>query len=448
MRALGSIVLLGAVFAAPGQHFITDFGRRVLSRTDQIIEAEVVSVLPRFRGITTARLKVLERFSGFDREPTAVVMYVDDLAAPDAFGSTLERSSIAYERRRRAGLGKALEDISKGKLPKPEEEVTGTKTVKRTKETGGTVKAGAASGVRLAKGEKALFFLRRKGASYSLLGLVPAADPLYAVKRSRLRDILRLEAIAALDLRATRARRFFTLGLESPNPWARGNSAREILALATRFPEIFTKEDATKLMKQLLVEREAPIRAALERAVRSIDPEAALEFATGAEERERKRLSKQLNIERQRLDRITLPQLRAYDVYRTARMYGRAATGLMAVYLDDKQAIVRERAAHALAEFGGPSCRPALREALSRERDLKAASALIYACGIKSDSKAVGVVAQRLQQPALERIAIHALARIGTAEARIALLRHKALRSGETVQLIDSLLREEFSRKK
>ena len=56
--------------------------------------------------------------------------------SPDAFGSTLERSTVTYERKRRAGLDKALEDISKLKVPKAEDEVTGSKTVKNTKESG------------------------------------------------------------------------------------------------------------------------------------------------------------------------------------------------------------------------------------------------------------------------------------------------------------------------
>ena len=445
MRALGCLlVLCGGLLAGP-RYYMTDFGRRVLARTDQIVEAKVVRVLPRFRGITTAKLQVTRHISGYDKSTTLLLMYVDDLTAPDAFDSTLERSSVSYERRRKDGLKKAVEDLSQGKLPKPEEKLTGKKTTSKSREKGGTVKAGQA-GVRLAQGESALFFLARGDRAYSLVGMVPAADPLFKNKRGRLEQVIKLER-GALDLRATQLKRFFLGSLAHPNDWERGNSAREILSLATRFPDVFSKAEAKQLTTQLLREKEIPIQAALERAVRAIDPQAAMAFAKNAEERERKRFQKQLNAERDRLDKLKLPQLKANDVYRTGRMYGRAATGLVALYLSDEEPLVRERAAQALAEFGGPSCRLALREALAVERNDDAAAAMIYACGVKSDPKAVPMITERLQSEEVEHIAIQALARIGGPDARTALEKHKA-KGGEIAILIDSLLREEFSRKK
>ena len=122
MRALGCLLVFSCgVFAGPGRYYMTDFGRRVLARTDQIVEATVIKIQPAFRGITTARLKVLRHLSGFDQKPVILLMYVDDLTAPDAFGSTLERSSVNYERRRRAGLKKMIEDLQQGKFSSREE---------------------------------------------------------------------------------------------------------------------------------------------------------------------------------------------------------------------------------------------------------------------------------------------------------------------------------------
>ena len=54
-RTLITLLLLtGIGQAAPGRHYLTDFGRRVLARTDLIVDARVGSVQATFRGITTA----------------------------------------------------------------------------------------------------------------------------------------------------------------------------------------------------------------------------------------------------------------------------------------------------------------------------------------------------------------------------------------------------------
>lgn len=427
MRAsrLGWILLLATtVTAEPGRLYLTDFGRRVLVRTDGIVRARVAHVQAAFRGITTARLRVLRHLDGYDRSREVVLMYVDDLTAPDAFGSTLERSTIAFER---GGKGKPT-------------------TTRKSTEAGDGVKAGRRPGVRLAVGEEALFFLKKKGATYTLVGLIPAADPRFEAKLARLESVLKIERIPAMDLRVREAKRYFLADMRNESVWERGNSAREVLNLATRFPKEFSEQEGRFLSGLLLGEKQAPIQAALERTVRALDPKAAMRFATEAEERERRRFEKQLLEERERLDRLKLPSLKANDVFRVGKRYGRAATGLVALYLDDDEAVVRERAAQTLAEFGGPSCRGPLRERLSKEKSPEAAAAMIYACGVKSDAEAVEVVAARLSDPALERTAITALARIGTGPARDALLRHRARGAAEVRDLIDSLLEEEFGR--
>ena len=444
-RLLLLILLLAAPSTArPGRLYLTEFGRRILTRTDQIVEARVVSVQPAFRGITTARLKVSELFEGYDRAQQIVLMYVDDLTAPDAFGSTLERVTLSYERRRKAGLRKYVGDIASGRLPRNEEEIGARKT-QHSKETDSTT-GQRAVGVRLAKGEEGMFFLKRKGATYSLVGLVPRRDPLYEAKRERLRDVLQIEAILSFDKRAKHAKRFYLDGLKDESPWMRGNAAREIVSLATRYSTLFTRAEAKQLSDLLFKEREPPIQAQLERAVRALDPKAGFAYAVDAERRERQRFEKVLAEEGRRLDALRSPDLRAADLVRVARRFGRGATALVSVYLRDDSALVRERAAHSLAEIGGPSCRVALREALATEGNRQVAAAIIYACGVKSDPDAVPLLEKRLPDPVLGRPAIHALARIGTKSARAALERYKTRTDGATAETIDAILREEFSR--
>jgi HEAT repeat protein len=427
-RALIALLLAGTLAqAASGRHYLTEFGRRVLARTDLVVEARVVRVQASFRGITTAHLEVRERLSGYDRSKKLVLMYVDDLVAPDAFGSTLERSTVRFERR--------------GRTAAPGPTVTGAKETAG----GSSGLGGSRAGVRLAVREEGLFFLERKGASFSLVGLIPRGDVLYSDKRARLLEILQVEAIAALDLRARRAKEVFLPGLESPTLWLRGNSARETRALALRFPKLFSSEDGARVAEALRKERDPGVASALERTLRAIDPESARDFAAEAEAQERVRFKEAVAAERARLDAIRSPELRAADLHRAARRFGRASTGLVCLYLADESPLVRERAAHALAEYGGPSCVAPLQEALSKERRRDAATAMLHALGARGDATAVAVVAERLEQPDLERTAITALARIGGPEARAALERHRERATPASRDLIDAVLREEFA---
>ena len=448
MRVFGALLLLTAAALAQGRIYVTELGRRVLARTDEVVEARVSRINPPFRGVSIANLQVEKRLHGYDRSPVLVLFFIEDYMAPDAFTATLESSTVRYERRRKAGLGKALKDLSKLRLPRAEEEVTGVREVKRDrKEAAGLQRPDTAVGVRLAQGEEGLFFLRRKEASYALIGFVPKRDPLYKSKKLRLENVLRIEAISALDMRARNAKRFFLAGLRTVDPWERGNSAREIKAIAMRYPKLFTRPDTQQLAQQLYREEEPPIQASLERALRAIDPDLAISFAREEEARERKRHAKALAAARQLLERTKQPDIRAADLARLADRYGRAATEILSDYLEDPAPAVRERAAQALAEVGGPSAREPLRRALKRERDPQAAVAIVYACGVKGDPEAVPLLAARLPDPRLARTVLHALARIGTPAARERLESHRKRADASTRDLIDSLLREEFESK-
>ena len=430
MRALPVVVLLlvTSASAAPRKWYLTDLGRRVLAKTDQIVEARVVAVRDAFRGITTAHLQVLERFDGFDRSKVIVLMYVDDLTAPDAFAAKLQRSTVKYSPTRRSG-------------DKP-------KASNKNEEKAKGIKAGRRRGVRLAVGEEGLFFLRRKGASYQLLNLIQRADPLYKAKRERLAAIIKLENVPAAHLRTRRAKELFFATIADKDVWVRGNSSREVASLARQFPSLFNEAEKKRLVTLLKAERERPIQRSLELAVRALDPSAALAFAADAERKDRERFSERLRRERERIDKLKLPAIKASDIYRTGRNFGRAATGLVALYLVDPEAIVRERAAQTLAEFGGPSCRVALRDALSKETDVNVAGALVYACGFKRDPEAVALIAARLDDVKLEANAINALGRIGTREAHAALRKHRKKSTGAIAELIDSLLAQDTSGKK
>ncbi len=428
---------------------LTECGRRVLAPSDQIVEARITAVHRAFRGVNTAHLEVVERLSGYDRSGTLLLMYVEDFAAPDTMAATLETSSLRYERARQAGLKKVLDDIASGRVPRAEEKITGPAKVETKRETAedpGGGGAGGAAGVLLAKGERGLFFLARREATYSLVGLISARDPLFAAKRERLLDVLRIEAMPTLEEKAEAAKRFYLRGLEDRDPWNRGNSAREILGLAQRLPGTFTGEDKRRISTVLFAETETLIQPTLERALRLLDPAVATRFAEKAEIEERERLRVELSDTARALDGVRSPEVRAADLIRAARQYGRAATSLLCGFLSDPEPLVREAAAQALAEQGGPSCRAPLRQALEREQAPDAAVALVYACGVRSDPEAVDLIVRRLREPVCERAAIHALARIGTPRAREALLRHRAAPSADpgTPKLIDALLAEEF----
>jgi HEAT repeat protein len=447
MRVLALGILLTAVpaFGQATRIYATELGRRVLARTDQLVEAEVAYIHPPFRGVSTARLRVTARLHGFDREKEILLLFIEDYQAPDAFSATLESSTLSYEHRRKAGLGKYLKDISQLKVPRAEDELTGSRKVKKSVDEAEVQKPKRGVGVRLAKGEQGIFFLRRKGASYEMVGYVPNRDPLYKVKRQRLENILRIETVPALDVRARNAKRFFLAALRSRNPWERGNAARELRVLADRFPKIFVARETREMVARLYGEEEPAIQASLERAVRALDADLALEFARQEEARASQRHAEALATERKALDANRVPGLRAADLVRVANQYGRAATPILTDYLSDRAAIVRERAAQALAELGGPSSREPLRKALEKEQNRHAAMAMIYACGVKGDPLAVPLLATLLRRrPALERTCIHALARIATPDARTALEQHQARADTATADLIQSLLREEF----
>ena len=431
-----------AAHAGPGP-WISEFGRRVLTQADQVVAARVESIQPAFRGITTARLTVTERLWGYDSDTTLLLLYVDSALAPDALGSTLESSTVTALRRRRAGLLKYLDDLRRLQAPRADEVATGSReTVRDRQRAPAPGGAGERStGLRLAAEEEGIFFLSRSGASYGFVGYVPRSDPLFDVKRARLVELLRLEAIPSLDVRARDAKFSFLKDLASDQLWVRGHCAREIAALASRYPEIFTRGEAERIAKQLEVERDPAIATELETAVRVLAPTVALAWATRAEERERARMADELERARISLDSLRSPEIRAADVARVGLRYGRAATALVAVYLSDDSALVRESAARTLAEFGGPSARPALREALRTEQDAGVAQALVVACAAAGDPEAVFAIGERLTDPQLERAAVHALANLGTERAH-ALLRHHRLKCSEEVRLlIDTLLR-------
>jgi HEAT repeat protein len=212
-----------------------------------------------------------------------------------------------------------------------------------------------------------------------------------------------------------------------------------------RYPTLFGEEDAQRLAERLARETEPSIRASLERAAGAVDPELAQRYAREAEEAGRRRHGDSLEAERKLLAATELPDLRAADLMRVARAYGRGATQLLADYLEDPAPLVREYAAHALAEHGGPSGVEPLRAALGRETDTNAAMAEIYALGAHADAEAIPLLTRRLSEPALERAAIHAIARVGTPAARAALEAHARRASAETQDLIANLLKEEFA---
>jgi hypothetical protein len=444
---LWSLLLALPATGQPGRAYLTELGRRVLARSDQIVEARVSKVLPPFRGISTAHLEVSARLSGYDREKILVLLYVEDYVAPDAFTATLDSSTVQYERERRKGLEKYLKDIAGLKLPKPEDRMTGARESQANREQTPAPGRGTA-GVRHAEGEEGVFFLRRQSTSYALVGLVPRRDALYESKLARLKDVIALEAIPAFDRRAENGKHMFMGALDTEDVWMRANSARELAALAGRYRDLFSDADAERLATLLVEEKDPAIRASLERAASAVDRKLAERYAREAEERGLERFGASLEAEAKLLEATRMPELRATDLMRVARTYGRAATQLLASYLADREAIVREYAAHGLAEQGAPSADGALRQALTKEGDRDAAMAMIYALGVHADPEAVPVLAGRLGDPALERASIHALARVATPAARAALEKHAKGASAETQDLIESLIREEFAERR
>jgi len=436
MRWILALCIVGSVFAQSRRAYVTELGRRVLGRSDLIVEGKVARLLPAFRGVSSARITVKDRFFGHDRAETLTVMYVNDYVAPDAFRATLDRATVRFERNRK----KSLDPTQKPGAA--DDAGTKPRSSRRRDEAEGRVRAGR--GVRLAPGEEGLFFLRRQGASYALASLLPNHDPLYAPKRRRLIATLDLERGGSIVSRAKRAKEFFLDGITDRGDWERGHAAREIRALAERYRGLFTRAEGERLAARLYEENEPPILSSLERAVRAINPSLGLDWARRKEREETAQAAPTLTAARVRLSAIKSPEMRAADLVRVARQFRSGSTQLLIEFLKDPAPIVRERAAQTLAEMGGPSAVKPLREALVQERDANAATAMMYACGVKGDPDAVPVLAKRLADPVSQTVALTALARIGTEAARTALIKHRSRADEETQRLIDRLIREEF----
>ncbi|MEM8884041.1 MAG: HEAT repeat domain-containing protein [Planctomycetota bacterium] len=432
------LVASGPAGAAPGQRYVTEMGRRVLSLCDMVAVGEVTSVNPPFRGVSTARFRVAEHISSLDKRRSLTLIYIEDYLAPDAIKATFESTTVTFEPRRSAGADKILEneESAAGSTPRAATD----REVAKPPRTGP-----AGQGVRLLKGEKGIFFLRKRGASFAIVGFIPERDPLFDRKRTRLRDVLSIEAVSTVDGRVRAAKRYFLRGLGSADLWERGNAAREIEGLSSRYAGGFQPKERRYLAERLYVENNPTIASALERAVRSVAPREALAYAFEAEERERSTYAKALEREEKMIAAVKIPEMRAADLVRLANRYGRAATETLCRYLGDEAAIVRETVAGVLSRQGGPSCRNALRDALAKERDPDAARAMIHTLGVKSDPQAVRLIERRLATPDLERASAQALGRIGTPEAFAALRRYRPQASASVRGYIDVLLKDRKS---
>ena len=437
------LLLVPSILGGPRSLYVTEFGRQVLRRSDQIVEGEVAKIFPAFRGVTTARLKVVKNWMGFDRERELRIMFIEDFVAPEAFTATLDRYKVSNVREKTAERG-LLGGV------RERERITGERKVSKERQTAAGVgpvpRHGV--GVHLLEGERGLFFLRRRGGSYGIVGIISVRDPLFAIKKEQLQEVVAIEAETSFTKKFERAKRFYLEGMTNENRWVRGNSARELMSLATRFPKLFRETDARRLAAMRLEETSATIRAALGRAIRAVNPGLGIRIEMEAEQVETARFAGQMKLEARVLAKLRDPDIRSVQILRVGQAYRRGATKAMALYLKDPVASVRAVAAAALAEYGGPSARPALRKALEDEENETAAKQMIHACAVMNDAAAVPFVARRLKTVELERSAIMALARIGTEEARRALIEHRNRAVPGARSLIDTLLREEFPRGK
>jgi hypothetical protein len=416
--------------------YVTQMGRRVLAMCEIVAVGKIASVNPPFRGVSTARLELTEKLSGFTRGDSVTIIYVEDYLAPDVLRATFESSTVSFRPKRSASADRVMEKSNSA---------TGNQADARIETKGGTKAPGgsaAARGVKLLKGETGIYFLQKKGASYALIGLVRERDPLFLRKKKRLEDMIAIERVATKDGRFRAAKAFFLRGLAASDLWERGNAAREIEWLARHQGGAFTSSDRKFLSERLYLEKNETIASALERAVRGLSPGAELNYAVEAEERERARYVKVLEREEKIIARNTVAELRAADLVGLANRYGRAATQTLCTYLNDPDAVVRESVAGSLSRHGGPSCRAPLRAALQIEKDVDAARAMIHTLGVKSDPKSVAILAERLATGDLERTAAQALARVGTDEAWSALLAYRPKASRAAKGHIDSLRRE------
>ena len=448
MRTLALLILLAPVADAIGPgRYVTQLGQRVLALSDLVAIGEVDAVNPPFRGVTTARIKIEKRLSGLDQSRVVTLMYISDYLAPDAIKSTFEEGTLTFRPKRSKRLKNALKGLDGADS---EERATGSAVVsdssKNTAKTPGENQR--ARGVRLLKGERGIFFLHRRGASYALIGFIPERDARFERKRNRLDEVIAIESITTLDSRVRASQSLYLKGLRATDIWERGNAAREIEALTQRYARRFNAKQRRYLAERLYVERDPTIASALERAVRAVAPDEAFAYAIEAEERERETYAKALEREEKFLASNKVVELRAADLLRLASRYGRAATELLCRHLGDAEPIIRESAAGALSREGGPSCRPLLRQALAKETDPDAARAMIHTLGVKSDPESVDVIARRLRDTELEQAAVQALGRIGTEEALAALRRCRPNASPSAASQIDSLLRDRDRRKR
>ncbi|MHC4450807.1 MAG: hypothetical protein ACYS0E_11840, partial [Planctomycetota bacterium] len=161
-RILTCLLLLAALATAQSRRrYTTELGRRVLVLCDMVAIGSVSSVNPPFRGVSTARLSLSEHLNGLERRPTLTLMYIEDYLAPDAIRATFETETVTFQPKRSDKANRILE--------KEESAVGNRPEGAREKEVAPNVPGASAagSGVRLLKGEKGIFFLRRKGAAFA-----------------------------------------------------------------------------------------------------------------------------------------------------------------------------------------------------------------------------------------------------------------------------------------
>ncbi|MGQ0612938.1 MAG: HEAT repeat domain-containing protein [Planctomycetaceae bacterium] len=431
LLVLGLVCAPGA--AEPGRLYVTEMGRVVLGRCDAVVAGTVVRLNPPFRGITSARIRVTEMLAGQTRDGELVVLFVEDYLAPEALTSALETLRL---RSNPEGIASAQGREVAGGAARVEERRVQSAPRNRSRE---------GTGVRLAEEESGFFFLKQGGTAFTIVGYVPRGDILFESKLRRMREILAVEEVVALDLRVERARDLFLGTLGDPDLWLRGNSAREIRSLATRYPTLFSEPLLTRILAAHAEERDPHIRANLERAVSAASPRRGIALAEEAEVSAIARLAEAMAGEARLLAATRDADLRAAEVARVGRQYRLGATRLLAALLSDREPVVRTRAAQALATFGGPSARPALRAALEVETESDAVAAMVEACGALVDDASVPLLEKRLREPRHLATAVVALARIGSPAARDALRAHRGRADAETARMLDGILAEEFA---
>lgn len=266
-----------------------------------------------------------------------------------------------------------------------------------------------------------LFLAATEGGSRSRVvasvGLLGEEGParLAAVRRS-----LAIEALPAEERPAALRRACFE-GLGAPDAWTRQNAGREVAHLAASLPGAFTEGDLRDLRRRASREGDRVLRPLLVEAAESLGAAAA-----------RGALSPSSSG-----DRISL----------------RGAPALRALR-EGKEAKERAAAAEALGREGGAEAGSALLEAARRDPDSTVRAAAVEALGFAGAAAAIPELRSLAgTEPALARVALFALARIGTPEATAALrefraaLDPKARPDADTLRsLVDFLLSEDFRR--